>query len=207
MRTKALFIALMAVAMAACNTNPQQKEDDKADNSIVTNVVQNTESQAIIITPEGAGDLKIGSTIPDMIPGCEIKPFTIVYEEDIEDLEYQVFKDGKVVLTLFPTYEDESDVPSDKIRGITVYSDQYVSPDQFHVGSKIQDILKKQGVKTSFNEENFLINDNGILYVLFPEDYEGELPDVPFDNPIEIEHPTFKADAQVRMIQIFGPID
>ena len=200
MKTKALLIALMAVALAACNNTPQPNENKVADNTIV----ENTVSQLFAITPEGIGDLMIGATIPESIPDFEIVPTTVVYEEGIEDLEYQIVKDGEPVIALFPTYEDESDVPSDKIRSISVYSDQYVTPDQFHVGTNVQDILKKEGVKTYFDGEDFLVYDNGILYLLFPEDYDGELPEVPFDIPVEIEQPTFKADAQVREIQIIG---
>ena len=203
MKTKALLIALMAVALAACNNTPQPNENKVADNTIV----ENTVSQLLAITPEGIGDLVIGATIPESIPDYEINPTTVVYEEDIEDLEYQVLKDGELVLALFPTYEDESDVPSDKIRSISVYSDQYVTPDQFRVGTSIQDILQKESVKTYFDGEDFLVYDNGILYLLFPEDYDGELPEVPFDIPVEIEQPTFKADAQVREIQIIGSMD
>ena len=203
MKTKALLIALMAVALAACNNTPQPNENEVADNT----VIENTNSQLFTIMPEGIGDLVIGATIPESIPGFEIIPTTIVYEEDIEDLEYQVLKDGEPVLALFPTYEDESDVPSDKIRSISIYSDQYVTPDQFHVGTSIQDILKKEGVKTYYDKEDFFVYDNGILYIVRPEDYDGELPEVPFDIPVEIEQPTFKADAQVKEIQIIGSMD
>lgn len=203
MKTKALLIALMAVALAACNNTPQPNENEGVDNT----VVENTDSQLIAITPEGIGDLVIGATIPESIPGFEIVPTTIVYEEGIEDLQYQVIKDGEPVLALFPTYEEESDVPSDNIRCIAVYSEQYVTPDQFHVGTNVQDILKKEGVKTYFDGEDFLVYDNGILYILDPENYDGELPEVPFDIPAEVEQPTFKADAQVREIQIIGSMD
>ena len=203
MKTKALFIALMAVALAACNNTPQPKENNGADNTTVVN----TDSQLIAITPEGIGDLVIGATIPESIPGFEIVPTTVTYEEDIEDLEYQVLKDGEPVLALFPTYEEESDVPSDNIRCIAVYSEQYVTPDQFHVGTSIQDILKKEGVKTYFDGEDFFIYDNGILYLISPEDYDGELPEVSFDISVEVKQPTFKADAQVREIQILGSMD
>ena len=203
MKTKALLIALMAVALAACNNTPQPNENEGVGNT----VVENTDSQLIAITPEGIGDLVIGATIPESIPGFEIVPTTIVYEEGIEDLQYQVIKDGEPVLALFPTYEEESDVPSDNIRCIAVYSEQYVTPDQFHVGTNVQDILKKEGVKTYFDGEDFLVYDNGILYILDPENYDGELPEVPFDIPAEVEQPTFKADAQVREIQIIGSMD
>ena len=203
MKTKALLIALLAVVLAACNNTPQPNENEGTNNT----VVENTVSQLLAITPEGIGDLVIGATIPESIPDYEINPTTIVYEEGIEDIEYQVLKDGEPVLVLFPTYEDESDVPSDKIRSISVYSDQYVTPDQFHVGTNVQEILKKEGVKTYFDGEDFLVYDNGILYILFSEDYDGELPEVPFDIPVEVEQPTFKADAQVREIQIIGSMD
>ena len=203
MKTKALFITLMAVALAACNNTPQQNENEGKDNTIV----ENTESQLITITPEGIGDLMIGATIPESIPGFEIVPNTVVYEDGIEDIEFQVLKEDEPVLVLFPTYEDESDVPSDNIRCISVFSEQYVTPDQFHVGSSIQDILKKEGVKTYFDEEGFFVYDNGFLYILNTEDYDGELPEVLFDIPVEVEQPTFKADAQVREIQIIGSMD
>ena len=206
---KALFMALLAVGLMACN-NTKTSIERSDISSAPEQTTYSLEPDALlgsVITTDGLGNLKIGSKIPDTIPGYEIKPVTIIYEEDIEDLEFQVLKNGDKVLVLHPTYEDESDVPSDRIRGITIYSDQYVTPDEFHVGSNVQDILEKQGVKTSFNEENFLINDGGILYVLSPDDYESALPEVPFDNPVEVEHPSFKTNAQVRMIQIFGPID
>ena len=193
----------MAVVLAACNNTPQPNENEGTNNT----VVENTVSQLLAITPEGIGDLVIGATIPESIPDYEINPTTVVYEEGIEDIEYQVLKDGEHVLFLFPTYEYESDVPSDKIRSISVYSDQYVTPDQFHVGTNVQEILKKESVKTYFDGEDFLVYDNGILYILFSEDYDGELPEVPFDIPVEVEQPTFKADAQVREIQIIGSMD
>lgn len=206
---KALFMALLAIGLLACNNTKTSKE--RSDISSATEqTTDSLEPDALlgsIITADGLGSLKLGSKIPDTIPGYEIKPVTIIYEEDIEDLEFQVLKNGDKVLVIHPTYEDKSDVPSDRIRGITIYNDQYVTPDEFHVGSNVQDILKKQEVKTSFNEENFVLNDGGILYVLSPDDYEGALPEVLFDNPVEVEHPTFKINAQVRMIQIFGPID
>ena len=203
MKTKALLIALMAVALAACNNTPQPNENEGTDNTIV----ENADSQLIAITPEGIGDLVIGATIPESLPGFEIVPTTIVYEEGIEDLEFQVLKDGESILSLFPTYEDESDMPSNKIRCISVYSNQYVTPDQFRVGTNIQEILKKEGVKTYFDVEDFFVYDNGILYLVSPEDYDGELPEVPFDIPVVVEQPTFKADALVREIQIIGSMD
>ena len=197
MKTKALLIALLAIELVACdNTN-------KKDNKVTPEPVEQTaDALGTLITADGVGILTLDAEIPDTIPGYEIAPVIVVYEEDIEDIELHVIKDGQVVLMIHPAYVEETDEQSNYIGGLTILSDQFATADGIRVGSSIQDVLKKEGVKVLFDEQMFHVIDKGIDYIPFAENYEGELPEVPFDIMAEVEHPTFKADAKVNEIVV-----
>lgn len=197
MKTKALLFALLAMALVACdNTN-------KNDNKVTPEPVEQTvDALGTLITADGVGSLTIDSEIPDSIPGYDIIPIIVVLEEDIEDLELHVIKGEQVVLVIHPAYVEETDEPSDYIGGLTILSDQLATADGIRVGSSIQDVLKKEGVKVLFDEQVFHVIDKGIDYILYAENYDGELPEVPFDIMAEVEHPTFKPDAKVNEIVV-----
>lgn len=197
MKTKALLIALLAMALVACdNTN-------KKENKVTPEPVEQTvDALGTLITADGVGSLTIESEIPDSIPGYDLVPIIVVLEEDMEDLELHVIKGEQAVLIIHPSYVEETDEPSDYIGGLTILSDQFATADGIRVGSSIQDVLKKEGVKVLFDEQVFHVIDKGIDYILYAENYEGELPAVPFDIMAEVEHPTFKADAKVNEIVV-----
>ena len=204
---KALFIALLALGLMACNNTTPSKEN--ADIPLATEQsIDSPEVDALldsIITAKGLGSLKLGAKIPDTIPGYEI--LYLIYkkvDEDVEDVIVEVKKEDNLMLQIRPGYVDEMDATNDTIAGILIISDQFATAEGFHVGSSVHDILKKEGVRTYFNEKRVYIKDNGLTYLLKPEDYEGELPASTFENPTEIEQPTFKADAKVGVIGIFG---
>lgn len=197
MKLKALLIALLAMTMAACDsTNTKENNGASQPNE------QTADALGTLITADGVGSLTIESEIPDTIPGYDIVPINVVYEEDIEDIEYHVIKGEQVVLMIHPAYVDETDEPSNFIGGLTILSDQFATADGIRVGSSIQDVLKKEGVKVLFDEQVFHVIDKGMDYIVFAENYEGELPAVPFDIMAEVEHPSFKPDAKVNEIVV-----
>ena len=203
---KALFIALLAVGLMACNNTEPSKE--RSDISSATEQTSDSlEADALlgsIITADGLGSLKLGTKIPDTIPGYDVIFIIYEIEEGMEDVIIDVKKDNNLILQLQPGYVDETDASNDTIAGILVISDQFATADGIRVGSSVHDILKKQGITTYFNGKRFFIKDNGLTYTIKPEDYEGDLPAVPFDNPVEVKQPVFKADAKIRTIGIFG---
>ena len=203
---KALFIALMAFGLLACNNTTSSKGNDDAPAS-TAQITDASETDALlgaIITADGIGSLILGTKIPDTIPGYDVIFVIYEVEEGMEDVIVNIEKDNKLILQIQPGYIDETDASNDTIAGILVISDQFATADGIHVGSSVQDILKKQGVTTYFNEKRLFIQDNGLTYTIKPEDYEGELPAVPFDTPVKVEQPTFKADAKVMAIGVFG---
>lgn len=200
MKIKALLIAFLAMALMACNNTHSPKEDNDAP--IVTEPALD-DVIGTLITPDGLEHLELFEMIPDTIPGYDIVPVIVVYEEGIEGLELHVMKDGETLVVMHPEYDEDTDEPSDVLGGITVVSDKFATADGIHVGSSIQDVLKREGVTTLFDEQNFYVIDQGIDYVLNAEDYEGELPAVPFDIMAEVKDPTFKADAKIRKIQVY----
>lgn len=204
---KALFLALLAFGLMACNNTTSSKEN--ADIPLATEqTIDSPEVDVLLnsfITAEGLGCLKLGAKIPDTIPGYEI--LYLIYkkvDEDVEDVIVEVKKEDNLMLQIRPGLVDETDAANDTIAGILIISDQFVTIDGIHVGSSVHNILEKRGVTTYFNEKRVYIKDNGLTYLLKPEDYEGELPASTFENPTEIEQPTFKADAKVGVIGIFG---
>ena len=203
---KALFIALLALGLMACNNSNSSKENSDIS-STPEQTIYSTEADALlgsIITADGLGSLKLGSRIPDTIPGYEVLFLIYEVEEGMEDVIVEVNKEEQLMLQIQPGYVDETDAANDTIAGILIISDQFATADGIHVGSSVHDILKKEGVTTYFNEKRVYIKDNGLTYLLKPEDYEGELPASTFENPVKIEQPTFKADAKIRVIGLFG---
>ena len=203
---KALFMALLAFGLLACNNTTSSKGNNDAPASTVqtTNASETDALFGATITADGVGSLKLGNKIPDTIPGYDVVFIVYEVEEGKEDVIVNIEKDKKLILQIQPGYVDETDASNDTIAGILVISNQFATADGIHVGSSVHDILKKQGVTTYYNEKRLFIQDNGLTYTINPEDYEGALPAVPFDTPVKVEQPTFKADAKVRAIGVFG---
>ena len=200
---RALFIVLLAMAFTACNNSkaPVQKaqEPDSVAMQMTHDNLQNTD----IITKEGLGEFMLGATIPDSHPDYDIKEVFSVYEEEFEEVSYEFSKDGEVLFIVFPAYIEETDAQSDKIGGIMVVTDQFTH-NGIGVGSNVNDILKANpDLKVTFDDDQyFRIFDDGIIYLISGNDYDGPLPEVPFDIPAPVENPTFKPDAKVSSIWI-----
>ena len=200
---KGLFIALLAVGLMACNNGntPVQKVQEPSPTDMqMTN--ENLPDKDLI-TKEGLGDFKLGTTIPESHPDYEIKEVLSVDEEEMEELSYEVSKDGKLLFVIYPSYIDETDAQSDEIGGIMVESDQFTH-NGIGVGSNVINILKSNPeLKVTFyDDQYFRIEDDGVTYLVSSEDYDGPLPEVPFDIPAPINNPTFKPDAKVSSIWI-----
>ena len=196
----------MSLGLLSCNhtTSPKENADIFEAVDQVLNLMKNNVFIGDTITADGLGSLKLGAKIPDTIPGYDVTVLIFEDEEEMENVIVEVTKDDKLIFQIQPGYVDETDAANDTIAGILVVSEQFATADGIRVGSNVQDILKKQGVATYFNEKRFFIKDHGLTYIIKPEDYEGALPAVNIDSPVEVEQPTFKADAKVRAIGIFG---
>lgn len=200
------FLILLSLGLVACNNTTTPKENNDIPDAVeqVHSLMETNTLLYDTITAEGLGSLKLGAKIPDTIPGYDVTVLIFEDEEEMENVIVEVTKDDKLIFQIQPGYVDETDAANDTIAGILVVSDQFATADGIRVGSNVQDILKKQGVATYFNEKRFFIKDHGLTYIIKPEDYEGALPAVNIDSPVEVEQPTFKADAKVRAIGIFG---
>lgn len=212
MKAKTLFFALAAATLAACgNGNTPNQQTQEPDSVTIATTPDAKEvrmthddlSAEYIITNEGIGDFKIGTTIPDSHPDYVIKEVLTVDEEEFEELSYEVSKDGEMQFVIFPAYIDETDAQSDEIGTIMVVSDKYIYNGN-HVGDNINDILKAQPKLqvTFYDDKVFRINDGNITYFVNSDAYDGPLPEVPFDIPAPVENPTFKPDAKVSAIWI-----
>ena len=64
----------MAVALAACNNgNPQDQKANEPESTAIQATNDNLPKKDII-TDDGLGEFKIGTTIPDSHPDYDIKP-------------------------------------------------------------------------------------------------------------------------------------
>jgi hypothetical protein len=89
MKAKALFFA-MAVALAACNNgNPQDQKANEPESTAIQATNDNLPKKDII-TDDGLGEFKIGTTIPDSHPDYDIKPVVSVDEEEMEEINFGV---------------------------------------------------------------------------------------------------------------------
>ena len=202
MKTKALFFA-MAVALAACNNgNPQDQKANEPESTAIQATNDNLPKKDII-TDDGLGEFQLGATIPESHPDYDIKAVVSVDEEEMEEVSFEFSKDGMVQFVIYPSYIDETDAQSNEIGGIMVVSDQFTH-NGIGVGSNVNDILKNNpDLKVAFDDDQyFRIYDGGITYLISSDDYDGPLPEVPFDIPAPVENPTFKPDAKVSSIWI-----
>lgn len=183
----------------ACNNSSAPVQEAQEPEAATMQTTSND-----IITKEGLGEFKIGATIPDSHPDYDIKPVVSVDEEEMEEVTVEFSKNGEVQFIIFPSYIDETDAQSNEIGAIKVVSDQFTH-NGIGVGSNVNDILKANPdwKVTFYDDQLFRIIDNdGIVYLVNPEGYDGPLPEVPFDTPVPVENPTFKPDAKVSSVWI-----
>ena len=196
--TKLIIVLALALGLAACGNQPKSNENPSNENTQETPVVTVTE------TPFDWCALKIGSEIPDKIEGCTIEPVTYMAEGE-EQIKYAVKKDGELLVELEPAYDLELMKFTNTMDVMNVYSDEYQTPDNFHVGSKINDVLAAYPeVFTSLAMDgNIYVDLNGTQFMVLPEDFEGKLPEIKSSEGAIIAKPAFKPDAQVKMIRIY----
>ena len=196
--TKLIIVLALALGLAACGNQPKSNENPSNENTQETPVVTVTE------TPFDWCALKIGSEIPDKIEGCTIEPVTYMAEGE-EQIKYAVKKDGELLVELEPAYDLELMKFTNTMDVMNVYSDEYQTPDNFHVGSKINDVLAAYPeVFTSLAMDgNIYVDLNGTQFMVLPEDFEGKLPEIKSSEGAIIAKPAFKPEAQVKMIRIY----
>ena len=187
------------MALTACNNSKAPVQEAQEPEAATMQTTSND-----IITKEGLGEFKIGATIPDSHPDYDIKEVVSVDEMEFEEVSYEFSKNGEVLFVVYPAYIEETDAQSDKIGGIMVMTDQFTH-NGIGVGSNVNDILKANpDLKVTFYDDQLfrIIDNDGIVYLVNAEGYDGPLPEVPFDYPAPVESPTFKPDAKVSAIWI-----
>ena len=196
--TKLIFALALALGLASCGNQPKTNENPSDGN------VQETPAVMVTETPFDWGTLKLGSEIPDKIEGCTIEPVTYMAEGE-EQVKYAVKKDGELLAEFEPEFDLESMEFTKTIGEMNVYSDQYQTAGDFHVGSKINDVLAAYPEAFTFVavDGNIYVDVKGTQFMVLPEDYEGKLPEVKSDEGAIIAKPTFKPDAQVKMIRVY----
>lgn len=199
MKNTKLIIALaLALGLAACGNQPKSNENPLNGNA------QETPTATVTETPFDWGALKIGSEIPDKIEGCTIEPVTYMAEGE-EQIKYAVKKEGELLVELEPGYDMELMKYTNTMDVINVYSDQYQTKGNFHVGSKINDVLAAYPEVFTLlaMDGNIYVDVDGTQFMVLPEDFEGKLPEIKSSEGAIIAKPTFKPDALVKMIRIY----
>ena len=196
--TKLIFALALALGLASCGNQPKTNENPSDGNTQETPVVTVTE------TPFDWCTLKLGSEITDKIEGCTIEPVTYMAEGE-EQVKYAVKKDGELLVEFEPAFDLELMEFTKTIDEMNVYSDQYQTSDNFHVGSNINDVLAAYPEAFTFLavDGNIYVDVDGTQFMVLPKDFEGELPEIKSDEGAIIAKPTFKPDAQVEMIRIY----
>lgn len=195
---KLIIVLALALGLASCGNQPASNENASNENTQETPAVTLTE------TPFDWGALKLGMEIPDKIEGCTVEPVTYMAEGE-EQIKYAVKKEGELLVELEPAFDLESMQFTKTMDVMNVYSDQYQTKDNFHVGSKINDVLAAypEAFTSLAMDGNIYVDVNGTQFMVLPEGFEGKLPEIKSSEGAIIAKPTFKPDAQVKMIRIY----
>ena len=204
MKITNLILALgLAFCLASCGNQPKTNESVTNGNASETPVV--TDEVQVAETPFDWAALKIGSEIPEKLDGFTIEPVSYMAEGE-EQIKYAIKKDGKLLAELEPDYDFESNSFTNTISVINIYSDQYQSEKNFHVGSNINDVLAAypDGVFTQLTaQDDICVEVSGVQFMVDPKDFDGKLPEVTSDEGAIIKNPTFKPEAKVKMIRMY----
>ena len=203
MKIAKLILALgLAFCLASCGIQP--KTDESVTNGNATETSAVVDEVQVAETPFDWGALKIGSEIPEKMDGCTIEPVTYMAEGE-EQIKYAIKKDGELLAELEPAYDFEKNAFTNTISVINIYSDQYQSEKNIHVGSNVSDVLAAYpDVFTSHTVMGDICLDaSGTQFMVAPEDFDGKLPEVKSDEGAIIKNPTFKPEAKVKMIRMY----
>ena len=203
MKFKNLILALgLTFCLVSCGNQPKTNEsvtnENATETSAVVDEVQATE------TPFDWEALKIGSEIPEKMDGCTVEPVTYMAEGE-EQIKYAIKKDGELLAELEPDYDFEKNAFTNIISVINIYSDQYQSEKNIHVGSNVSDMLAVYpDLFTSLTVMGDICLDaDGTQFMVAPEDFDGKLPEVMSDEGAIIKNPSFKPGAKVKMIRMY----
>lgn len=203
MKIKKLILALgLAFCLVSCGNQPKTDESvtngNASGTSVAVDEVQATE------TPFDWEALKIGSEIPEKMDGYTLEPVTYMAEGE-EQIKYAIKKDGELLAGLEPDYDFEKNAFTNTISVINIYSDQYQSEKNIHVGSNVSDVLAAYpDLLTSLTAMGDICLDaDGTQFMVTPEDFDGKLPEVTSDEGSIIKNPSFKPGAKVKMIRMY----
>lgn len=200
--TKLIFALALALGLASCGNQPKTNESVTNENATETPAV--VDEVQVSETPFDWEALKIGSEIPEKMDGFTIEPISYMAEGE-EQIKYAIKKGGELLAELEPDYDFESASFTNTISVINIYSDQYQNEKNFHVGSKVSDVLVAYpDLLTSLTVKGEICLDaDGTQFMVAPEEFDGKLPEVTSDEGAIIKNPTFKPDAKVKMIRIY----
>lgn len=156
-------------------------------------------------TYHGFYSLKFGSEIPESIEGFAIEP----KQHDKAGskwMEYDVIKDGKVVLGIVPKYDYDEMEYTNEVEIIDIHSPLYYSSEGLHVGSPVADVLGAFFDRTEMKLTAggaIVITFEGAQFFVDKSDFVGELPEVTNPAGATIDNGSFKPDARVTMIRLF----
>ena len=204
MKNAKLIITLaLAFCLASCGNQPKTNESAANENAAETPAV--VDEVQVTETPFDWDALKIGSEIPEKMDGFTIEPVSYLAEGE-EQVRYAIKKEGELLAELEPDYDFEKNAFTNTISVINIYSDQYQSEKNFHVGSKVSDVLAAYPeLLTSLTVKGDICLDvNGTQFMVASEDYDGKLPEVTSDEGAIIKNPTFKPEAKVKMIRLYN---
>ena len=204
MKIKNLILALgLTFCLVSCGNQPKTNESVTNGNASGTSVA--VDEAQVVETPFDWAALKIGSEIPEKMDGCTVEPVTYMAEGE-EQIKYAVKKDGELLAELEPDYDFEKNAFTNTISVINIYSDQYQSEKNFHVGSNVSDVLAAYpDLLTSLTVYGDICLDaDGTQFMVAAEDFDGKLPEVTSDEGAIIKNPFFKPEAKVKMIRLYN---
>lgn len=144
------------------------------------------------------------SKIPETMEGFDIEQQAFKSKEG-EAVKYAFKKGDELVMVVEPYFDAKKNEFTDMVGAIMVYSDRYLTPESFHVGSPVSDVMDAYGEKAVvyLDEDGKITLEAGsLLYLLDRADYDGELPEFEPGVQKKIDHPTFKPEAKVKAIRI-----
>ncbi len=204
--TKLIIAMAAALCLASCDFGkPSTNEETPVVETIETAVSTEADDMVLTINEDGLPGLEFGSEIPETMEGCAIEPQTYMAEGE-EQVKYVVKKGDELVMEIEPGFDFGKMEFTKTVEVVNIYSDRYQDLKNFHVGSNANDVLAAYpDLVTSLTVNGDICMDmGGTQFMVSPEDYDGNLPEVTSDEGALIAHPAFKPDAKVKMIRLYN---